>query len=257
MPPTQFTLLDQPVAPVPGGLLASMLETWRSNGWDPATMSTFRMGPDDDDDGDDDSDDDSDDDDDDSDDDGDDGDDDEEKSEDVKKLEGALDKERRLHRKKARQLRPWSKLGRELGMTPDQVREALAKGGKPPSKDDQPDAEAIRRDAEREATRRADRRVIGSEIRRLATKSFADPDDAARFLNLDDYEVDEDGNVDEDEILADLKDVLRRRPHLARKRPRPKPDQAQRKKGSGNASAGESGKAEAERRFGKQKAGAK
>lgn len=259
MPPAPFTPPAKPAELVPGGLLASMKAMWEASGWDPEALNAFRMGPDDDTDDDDDrwnlkddsdSDDDSDDDADDDDDDDDDGDD--AKAPNVKKLQSALDSERSLHRRAKRQLAPWKRLARDLNVTPDQVREALAKV-KPSKDDDKPDADAIRREAERDARRSADRRVIGAEVKRLAGPLFKDAADAVRYLKLEDYEVDDDGDVDEDEILADLQELLRKKPHLKKRARKPKPDAAQSKKTEKGKGLGSAGAAEAARRFGDKK----
>lgn len=70
-------------------------------------------------------------------------------------------------------------------------------------------------------------RTVQAEIRAAATDSFADPSDAAAFLDLGSYAGD-DGEVDTDKIKADLADLLKRKPHLARTgRKGPKPDPSQ------------------------------
>jgi hypothetical protein len=259
MPPVQITLPDQPARPLVGGVLEALMRTWDKCGWDPSDLASFRMGPDDDTDDDDvdddtdddDVDDDTDDDDDDT--DTDDDDDDKKTKADVKRLTTALDGERLQHRKTKRSLKQWRALGRDLGMTPQQVRDAVAKKSKSSDSKDEPDAEAARREADRESRRVADRRVVRSEIKRLAGELFADPEDAPRYLDLDEYEVDEDGDVEVDDIVADLKDVLKKRPHLAKKKRRPRPDTAQRKKSGGGKQFGANGAEEAARRFGKEK----
>lgn len=71
-------------------------------------------------------------------------------------------------------------------------------------------------------------RTVKAEIRAAAASSFADPSDAAAFLDTTAY-VGEDGDVDADKIKADLADLLKRKPHLGktpeRKGPRPDPSQ--------------------------------
>lgn len=71
-------------------------------------------------------------------------------------------------------------------------------------------------------------RTVRAEIRARAADQFADPDDAAAFLALDSY-VSEDGEIDTDQITADLADLLKRKPHLAKTTPprRPAPDRSQ------------------------------
>jgi hypothetical protein len=78
-----------------------------------------------------------------------------------------------------------------------------------------------------EATRK---RLVTSQVKVLAT-AFADPDDAVGALDLDSY-VDDDGDIDEAAIKADLDALLERKPHWARTQPqegprRPAPDRTQ------------------------------
>lgn len=79
-------------------------------------------------------------------------------------------------------------------------------------------------------------RAVRAEVRALAASDFADPEDAAAFLDLGAY-VGEDGDVDADAISSDLKDLLKRKPHLAKAQdtgPRsPRPDRTQGSSGNG------------------------
>ena len=88
-------------------------------------------------------------------------------------------------------------------------------------------AEARAKAAEQRAAAAA-QRAVKSEVRAYAAKDFTDPDDAAAFLDLDNY-VDDDGTVDTAAIQADLADLLTRKPHLgkASERRAPRPDQSQ------------------------------
>ncbi|MFE6785189.1 hypothetical protein ACFVFF_23320 [Streptomyces sp. NPDC057680] len=58
-------------------------------------------------------------------------------------------------------------------------------------------------------------RAVKAEVKALAARGFADPSDAAAFLNLGDY-VDDTGEIDEKAIEKDLADLLKRKPHLAK-----------------------------------------
>ncbi|MFC9941256.1 hypothetical protein [Nocardiopsis alba] len=71
-------------------------------------------------------------------------------------------------------------------------------------------------------------RAVRAEVRALAADSFADPGDAAAFLDLGSY-TSEDGDVDSDQIKADLDDLLKRKPHLGKQTEprRPAPDRSQ------------------------------
>ncbi|MFB4285695.1 hypothetical protein ACBJ59_61285 [Nonomuraea sp. MTCD27] len=77
-------------------------------------------------------------------------------------------------------------------------------------------------------------RTVKAEIRAAAADSFADPSDAAAFLDLAAY-AGEDDEVDTDKIKADLADLLKRKPHLGkagRKGPKPDPSQGARPGGT-------------------------
>ncbi|MFB7647134.1 hypothetical protein ACFC0S_16780 [Streptomyces sp. NPDC056084] len=87
------------------------------------------------------------------------------------------------------------------------------------------------------------RTAVASKVEALASKEFADPEDAAGALDLTAY-VDEDGGIDTDAIRADLADLLKRKPHWARpdEGPRaPRPDRAQGSSGNGNRSTSDPG----------------
>lgn len=103
------------------------------------------------------------------------------------------------------------------------------------SKADDDDAAKIRREAEEAAVAKANSRIVRAEIRAAAAGKLADPADALAFLSTDDFEVDEDGDVDSEEIADAIDDLLRRKPHLAAQggTRRPKPDRSQGAQGTG------------------------
>lgn len=72
--------------------------------------------------------------------------------------------------------------------------------------------EAANREAERAKSLLS--RAVKSEVKALA-QGFADPEDAAAFLDLSKY-ASGDGDVDSDSIKADLADLLARKPHLGK-----------------------------------------
>ncbi len=110
-------------------------------------------------------------------------------------------------------LKPWSALAREYGVrSPEELKAKLA--GKAED-DDQAAAEKVRREAAAEADAKANRKIVRAEVKAAAAGKFADPGDAVAFLNLDEFEVDEDGEVDGDAISAALDDLLKKKPHLA------------------------------------------
>ncbi|GAA0989223.1 hypothetical protein Q7689_09765 [Nocardiopsis tropica] len=85
----------------------------------------------------------------------------------------------------------------------------LKSGGK---KDD-PDQ--IRRQAEQAATAKANTRLLRAEVRAVAAGKLSDPKDALKFLDLDQFEVGEDGDVDTQEITDAIEGLLASKPYLA------------------------------------------
>ncbi|MGW3724828.1 hypothetical protein [Streptomyces sp. NPDC000851] len=94
---------------------------------------------------------------------------------------------------------------------------AALEAPKPSGDSDQPDPDAIRREAAREATSKANARIVRSEIKAAAAGKFADITDV--FANIDPtkFEVDDNGDIDADEINDAIEDLLTRKPHLAAK----------------------------------------
>lgn len=66
-----------------------------------------------------------------------------------------------------------------------------------------------------EALQKANDRIRRSEVKAAAAGKLADPSDAHKFLDLDSFEVDDDGNVDEDEIADAIDDLIKEKPYLA------------------------------------------
>jgi hypothetical protein len=126
----------------------------------------------------------------------------------------ALEAERQAAKRARDEARPWRALAKELGIkSPDEIRTLLRKGDK---QQPEVDPDEIASKARQEVMGVANKRIVRSEVRALAADDFADADDAARFLDLDEYDVDDDGNVNSRQIKADLKDLLARKPHLAK-----------------------------------------
>ena len=69
--------------------------------------------------------------------------------------------------------------------------------------------------ATHEAIVRANARIVKSEVKAAAKGVLADPADAYKFLDLDQFEVDDDGNVDEDDIADAIADLVKKKPYLA------------------------------------------
>lgn len=84
-----------------------------------------------------------------------------------------------------------------------------------PAPTDAPDAETIRREAAREATTKANARILKSEIKAAAAGKLSDPADAFRFLDVASFDIDENGDVDADEIADAIQELITNKPYLA------------------------------------------
>ena len=141
-------------------------------------------------------------------------------------LTKALDSERKRSERYRKAYTPWRELNREFGMKPDEIREVLraAQGGNDGQSEKQSDAkpevnvEEIKRQAIREANARVNEKLVRSAVTVQAAELLRDPSDAARYIDISDYEVDDDGNVDARQIQDDLKALLRDRPYLGKAR---------------------------------------
>lgn len=68
---------------------------------------------------------------------------------------------------------------------------------------------------------RADKRIIRAELKAAAAGKFADVTDVFANIDLTQFEVNEDGDVDATKLNSAIEDLLTRKPHLAaQKRPR-------------------------------------
>lgn len=81
--------------------------------------------------------------------------------------------------------------------------------------DEERTKEQNRRDAETAATAKANQRLLRSEIRAAAAGKLADPHDALAHLDLSQFDVNDDGDVNEEQINAAIADLLERKPYLA------------------------------------------
>lgn len=142
-------------------------------------------------------------------------------------LTKALDAERKRAERNRKALTPWRELSREFGMKPDEIREALrgrTSGGNDGQGEPKSDAkqevnvEEIKRQAIREANARVNEKLVRSAVTVQAAELLRDPSDAARYIDISDYEVDDDGNVDARQIQDDLKALLRDKPYLGKAR---------------------------------------
>ena len=76
------------------------------------------------------------------------------------------------------------------------------------------DLDAIKAQAIREANAAAAQRILRSEIKAAAAGKLADPADAYKFLDLADFEVNENGDVDTAEIADAITGLLTSKPYL-------------------------------------------
>lgn len=56
--------------------------------------------------------------------------------------------------------------------------------------------------------------ILRAELKAAAKGKLADPTDAGLFINLSDFEVSENGDVDADALNAAIDDLIARKPHL-------------------------------------------
>ncbi|MGW3936449.1 hypothetical protein [Streptomyces phaeochromogenes] len=82
-------------------------------------------------------------------------------------------------------------------------------------KDGADESETVRRKAEADATAKANGRILKAEVKAAAAGKLADPADAYKFLDLDQFEVDDDGNVDSEEVAEAIEELIKTKPYLA------------------------------------------
>jgi hypothetical protein len=98
---------------------------------------------------------------------------------------------------------------------------------------EEPDPEHIRAEADKAATARANARIVRSEVRAAAAGKLNDPKDALVHIDITQFEVDDDGQVDEDEIADAIDELLKSKPYLGVVATPPEP----RFKGTGDGGA--------------------
>ncbi|WP_327268804.1 hypothetical protein OG233_14100 [Streptomyces sp. NBC_01218] len=82
-------------------------------------------------------------------------------------------------------------------------------------KDGADESEKVRREAESAALSKANSRIIRAEVKAAAKGVLADPADAYKFLDLDQFEVDENGDLDSDEVTEAINELIKSKPYLA------------------------------------------
>jgi hypothetical protein len=134
-----------------------------------------------------------------------------------KKALDAMKAERNGYRAESRE---WKQLAKELGVDDaGGLRDLIANAGKPkePEAPEAPavDVDQVRREAQLEATRKANDRILRSEVKAAAAGKLADPQDALRFLDLDKLDISDDGDVDSGDIADAIDELLKTKPYLA------------------------------------------
>jgi len=137
----------------------------------------------------------------------------------------AIDAERKATGRLKAAYKPWAVLKKETGLSPEEIL-ALVKGKKGATtksnsdKDDDDadriDPDEIRREATIAAQTKVNSKLLKAAIKAEAAEVLMHASDAARFLDLDDYEVDDEGDVDVAQIKRDLKALIADRPELAK-----------------------------------------
>lgn len=79
-------------------------------------------------------------------------------------------------------------------------------------------------DGRTEALTAANARIVRSEVKAAAAGKLTDPADAVRFLDLDDFKVDDDGEVDAKAVGKAIDQLLKDKPYLAAGSTRPSGD---------------------------------
>ncbi|MDQ3681227.1 MAG: hypothetical protein M3378_11955 [Actinomycetota bacterium] len=91
--------------------------------------------------------------------------------------------------------------------------------------------------ATKEATARANARILRAEVKAAAGGKLADPDDAVRLLDLDQFEVDEHGDPDAGAIAKALDDLGKEKPYLLANGRKPAGDADQGARGSSDGAS--------------------
>ncbi|MFZ4843947.1 hypothetical protein [Mycetocola saprophilus] len=73
----------------------------------------------------------------------------------------------------------------------------------------------VRAEAKAESDAAANKRILRSELRAAAKGKLADPADVGLYIDLDEFAVGEDGEVDSSALDAAIADLIESKPHLA------------------------------------------
>lgn len=97
--------------------------------------------------------------------------------------------------------------------------------------------EQARREARAEATGAFNKRLVQADVRAAAAGRLTDPEDAIRFLDLDTFAVNDDGDTDKKAIAAAVAQLVKDKPYLAAGATRPTGDADQGARGAGAGSS--------------------
>ena len=100
-------------------------------------------------------------------------------------------------------------------MTKDEADSLRAEIAKLQGKEKEFEAAQKVRDAEAAALTKANERVVARAVREHAATLLASPEDALKFIDLTQFEVDEDGDVDDAAIKAAVEELAKNKPYLA------------------------------------------
>ena len=81
--------------------------------------------------------------------------------------------------------------------------------------EDEQKLELARREATEQALAQANERILRSELRLAAKGKLADPADAQLYINLAEFDVNDNGEVDTDALESAIDELITRKPHLA------------------------------------------
>jgi len=76
-------------------------------------------------------------------------------------------------------------------------------------------AEQERQRTKDEALAAANKRIASAQLKLEAKGKLADPADVSLYINVEDFEVSDDGDVDADALRTAIDELLARKPHLA------------------------------------------
>jgi hypothetical protein len=99
---------------------------------------------------------------------------------------------------------------RELKQRLADLEAKLGSAGKPP---EEQALETARAEARKEATTAANKRIVRANVLAAAKGKLADPADALAAINLDDFDVSDDGEVDPQALDDAITELLDRKPH--------------------------------------------